>query len=598
MSRGMIALVFAAALGLASRAADCQEGRRGEIAFERNDQVLNWKTDNSGTFRLNDRADFELNSSLSTSLNMTTGSAEDRWYDTVNNRAVLDYRLSDRFELSLKAREEWNRDTMSRLGKSLLTTDGGAEIKYRPFRSLVLNADVGQLYDRRFENTDSGAIFKSGVRYDREGEGAFDVFVNGTGETSNLKRVRDAFNGVGRLQYRKSGVIMGLELTDDFNRRGYFSDIDRSTIERRIRREQTLALTASRGNVNDITGSTAFDLSVDLGRRVITDSANDNEKSSKYRNNADGDIKGFSFTAGRRIMNAVTARWGAGYEKNDNGVERLSRRRTQTDVETLGQISFGIGASDSLMFNGWVKRTRIDTPSGVANDRDELKIEGGLLYLRRFSDNFETELDFRVLETHYVNIDVSQSSQNKWMKTYLLSPGVNWTPLSGLRVRHTVNLYANYNSYDFDSDFRPRSNISRRVTSETWVDYLFSDRTRVELGFMFEENDYGLLNTAGDKLPAEDGLKRFGDVKIEYVFTDWLTLIPGYVYSIRRDWTVSNEGTEPLRREVDQTYAIDCRLFGGGRGAMLISAKRIVRKTVRYPLRIRNYITMTIRYEL
>jgi len=575
-----------------------QEGRRGEVVFERNDKVLNWKTDNSGSFRLSDKVDFTLDSSLSTSLNMTTGSARDRWYDRVNNRAVLDYRISEKFELGLNAREEWNRDTMSRLGKSLLTTNGGATLRYRPVDALVLNADLGQMYDRRFENRDSGVVFKGGFGYDGEPLDAMVLTVDGSGETSNLKRSRDVFSGKGRLSYRTNDVTYGLALTDDFTRRGYFSDIDRSTIEKRRRHEQTLALMMTRGDFNSLGEKAALELSIDLGRKIITDSANDNEKSSKYKNNADGGVKGFSFRAGKRLLRRVSAQWGVDYGKNKNGVERLNRRRTQTDLETLGQLAFGIGGSDSIQVNGRVKRTRIDTPVGVANDRDELKLEGGVLYLRRFSERFETALDFRVLETHYVNIDVSQSSQNKWMKTYLLSPSLIWSPRREMRVRHTVNLYANYNDYDFDSDFRPRSNISRRVTSETWVDYTASDRTRIQAGVMFEENDYGMLNSGGDKLPAEEGLKRFCDVSVEYVFTDWLTLRPSYVYSIRRDWTLSEDRTTPLRREVDQTYGLECRLFSRKNGSIMLSARRIIRKTVRYPLRIRNYITMTLRYEI
>ncbi|MCD6308963.1 MAG: hypothetical protein J7M24_08220, partial [Candidatus Latescibacteria bacterium] len=538
-----------------------QEGRRGEVVFDRNDKVLNWKTNNSGSFRLSDKADFTVDSSLSTSLNMTTGSARDRWYDKVDNRAALDYRISEKFEIGFNAREEWNRDTMSRLGKSLLTTNGSANLRYRPIKALVLNADLGRMYDRRFENHDSGIVFKGGLGYDGKPLSGMEMTVDGSGETSSLKRSRDVFSGKGRLSYRRNEVTYGLALTDDYTRRGYFSDIDRSTIEKRRRREQTLALMMSRGDLNNLGDNTALDLSIDLGSKIITDSANDNSKSSKYKNNADGGVKGFSFLAGKRLLRRISARWGVDYSKNKNGVERLNRRRTQTDLETLGRLAFGIGGSDSIQVNGWVKRTRIDTPVGVANDRDELKLEGGVLYLRRFSERFETELDFRVLKTHYVNIDVSQSSQNKWMKTYLLSPSLVWSPRRGTRVRQTVNLYADYNAYDFDSDFRPRSNISRRVTSETWVDHAVSDRTRVQAGVMFEENDYGLLNSAGDKLPAEEGLKRFGDVSVEYVFTDWLTLRPSYIYSIRRDWTLSEDRTTPLRREVDQTYGLECRLF-------------------------------------
>ncbi|GAG36776.1 unnamed protein product, partial [marine sediment metagenome] len=243
---------------------------------------------------------------------------------------------------------------------------------------------------------------------------------------------------------------------------------------------------------------------------------------------------------------------------------------------------------------GRIKRTRIDTPQGFPNDRDELKVEGRILYSRYFADNFKTSLDFRVLETHYVNIDVSQASQNKWIKTYMLSPSLEYAPLEMLTVSHVVNIYANYMDYDFDSPFMPRSNISRKVSSESWIDIKLSHKTSVLMGAMFEENDYGRLNSEGSKIPAEEGLRRFGDIEVNYIFTNWLTLSPHYVYAVRHDWSMVENSKEQIRREIDQTYGINCQLFKHENGSFDIKIQRIIRKTARYPVRIRNYITMSL----
>ena len=182
------------------------------------------------------------------------------------------------------------------------------------------------------------------------------------------------------------------------------------------------------------------------------------------------------------------------------------------------------------------------------------------------------------------------------MKTYLLSPALVYSPTGMLTVSHKVNLYANYITYDFDSVFSPRSNISRRITSESWIDLAFSSNTLLKMGVMFEENDYGKLDSEKNKIPSEEGLRRFGDISVEYRFADWLTLSPNYVYAVRHDWSIEGDMSSSLRREIDQTYGLDCLLFRRENTSAIIRLKRIIRNTRRYSTRIRNYITATLNY--
>lgn len=571
--------------------------RRGETTFDRNDQVLTWKTENRGAYTLNSKAGLKFDSILSTSLSMASGdNVKDRWYDNAYNNAELSYLFSDRIDLSFKAAEDWNRDTMSRLGKSLMTTNVDGGITYRAGRGLVLNGSAGHIYDSRFDNHDSGGRFGGGLRYTASPMRHLSFEMTGNGEKTLMKRSRDMYLGMGKLTYARNDFAVSLRINDDSDVRGYFSDIDRSSIEKRKRQEQNIVFSLGRGDMTALSDRTAYELMLNLGRKLIHDTANDDERSSKYQNNSDGDENGFGFRIGKSIARRVTTTWSMDYANVDNGVERLSRKRTQTDVGTAGSVFFGVSRADSLEISGMIKRTRIDTPVGVTNDRDELKFETGMTWRRYFNSFFETALDFRVLETHYVNIDVSQSAQNKWMKTYLLSPSLEFFPSRSLKIEHTVNVYANYITYDYDQDFSPRSNISRRVTSESWIDYAVSGDALVRMGMMFEENDYGLLNSKGDKLPAEEGIKRFGDVSVEYRFADWLVLVPSYIYAIRRDWTVSENSVSTIRREVDQTYGFSCRLFKNENGGVDLSFRRIVRTTAKYPVRIRDYITMRLTY--
>lgn len=575
------------------------EPKLGEMSFRQNDRVLTWRTMNTVRIHPADRVTINVDSNLSSSLNQATGSAyKDRWYDSVFNQAGLDYRLSEELILGVSAREDWNRDTLSKYGKSLLTTNVDGTVKYRPSRDLGITGGIGRLYDRRFENEDEGTSVNGKVVYDGNPYRNVYTTVNVGGTTSTLKRSNDRLRLRSDIVYthRLANIALGFE--DSRRSRGYYSDIgERKNIEERDRIEQNLTLLLARGSFMNARKKTAMAIDIGLGKKRVDDSANNLRESSKYRKNSRGTIRDFNLRIARGLARRVLADVTAGYVRNDNAVENSRYSRTQTDVSLRGRMGIGIGRADSVSVNGWIKRTRIDTPAAILNDRDELKYETGIHHSHRFTNNFQTGLDFRVLETHYVNIDASQSSQNKWIKTYQFSPSLVYTPARAARVRHTVNVYANSMDYDFETGAVLRSNITRRVSSETWVDTAISPRTRIILGFMFEENDYGSLDGEGRKLPIEEGIRRFGNISIEYAVAEWVVVTPVYEYKIRRDTNVDLHRL--IRREVDQTYGMKCELFQDEHGeyAVVISARRIIRKTEKYPVRIRDYITLTMKYE-
>ena len=582
--------------------------REGEITFRRSDRMFNWQTTNSGLFDLSDKFGLKLNSRMSTQLNMQTGSGvKDRWYDDIRNNAELIYTATEKIDVSFLADERWNKDTMNTTGKSLLSTNFGGRARYTRSKNNWFEGEIENTYDTRFDNIDKGSTAKGKIRYSGlplKSIGNFKTKVNIDGDKSNMKRASNRLSFNGDMSYDHDLANVTVKLNDIRTMRGYYSVAGRDdekngdSVEQRERLIQNIELNVSRGFMGHRLYEKNVEVIMDVGRERTDDSANDNPNSSKYHNNSKINMMKFSLRAARKIGKKVFVGYQAEYSKDDKDVEKQIRSRIQTNVVTRGDLVLIPGASDSLTFFGRIWRTRIDTPLGVPNDRDELKIEGGAVYNHRFSNNFHTALDFRVLETHYVNIDVSQSSQNKWMKTYLFSPSVVYIPASFLSIRHDVSIYANHINYDFDDSPVVRSNITRRVVSETWVDADVSSRTRVTLGFMIEDNDYGKLNSKGLQLPVEEGTKRFGDISVEYRLTDWLVCIPRYIYYIRKDWETARNRYDLYRREVDQTYGIRCKLFNNRTNNydFEIGAKRIVRKTITRLPRIRNYINMTLRY--
>jgi hypothetical protein len=585
------------------------EGRTGSVVFERNDRLLTWQNANSGSFSLRPDVHFSFENALSTSLSMTSGSTlPDRWYDRVFTSARVDYDLTERLGLNVNMREEWNKDTMSRLGNSFLTADYGGTLSYRPFSGFDARGTVGRIHDRRYENRDDGTTASGDIRYAGTPVGSLrnlTTMVEVSGGTSTMKRTNDTAHIRSAVAWENPVMNVAAEYTDNSAVRGYFAESrsesgveERKDIEQRTTTDRTMTLRLFRGVLSEVQAAPAFEMRMNIGGRQVTDSANDKDPSSpKYHTNSQGNLKDFSVRYGGSLGKLFRGEWESGYSRDENNVQRAVRSRTQTDVSTRGSLTVLLSRSDSLAVIGWIKRMRIDTPREVHNDRDELKIESGTKYTRRLGDTCNMALDFRLLKTHYVNIDVTQSSQNKWMNTYQLSPSFLYRPFPELNIRHEVGLQANYIDFDFDRGANPRSTITRRVSSETWVTGELTAGTDVIAGVMFEDNDYGRMNLRGNRIPAEEGIRRFLDLSVRYVYARWLILVPRYVYAIRKDRSVERGTLE--RREIDQTFGMDIRLFENNRGDghdCVMGLKRIVRYTLRNAPEVRNYITITLTY--
>ncbi len=424
------------------------------------------------------------------------------------------------------------------------------------------------------------------------------------GGTSTLRRANDSARIRSAVVWVSPFANMRMEYSGNRAIRGYFAESksatgvsERKDIEERTNIDQGLSWNLSRGSFGSAGGTIRLNSGWDSGHEDHRYGQRQRPMSPKYHTNARGKVRDAALRTGVPLGRFLRGEWEMSYSKNANDVQRAIRSRTQTDVSTRGSLDVILSPVDSLTLTGWIKRSRIDTPEVVHNDRDELKIESETHYMRRWGDTFNTALDFRLLETHYVNIDITQSSQNKWMKTYQLAPSFLFEPASSFRIRHEAGLQADYIDFDFDSKSVPRSTITRRVSSETWVKSVLFTGTEMNAGFMLERNDYGKLSHRGGRIPVEDGIRRFLDLSVRYEFARWIIFVPQYVYAIRKDRSIERGTLE--RREIDQTYGMDIRLFENARGDghdCVVGVKRIVRRTLREAPQVRNYITMTFTY--
>ena len=166
MARSLTTILVVVAAGTVISCCAEAQMKRGTVGFERNDRVLTWRTVNNGDFELSGNMGLHLESMLTTSLNQRTGSdVEDRWYDKVYNEAELDYVFNDKVDVTFSANEDWNKDTMNTLGKSLLNTNFGGLLHYSPTKSMSFGGGLEHTYDTRFDNVDKGTTAKGEFEY-------------------------------------------------------------------------------------------------------------------------------------------------------------------------------------------------------------------------------------------------------------------------------------------------------------------------------------------------------------------------------------------------------------------------------------------------
>jgi hypothetical protein len=155
---------------------------------------------------------------------------------------------------------------------------------------------------------------------------------------------------------------------------------------------------------------------------------------------------------------------------DDTQFNSLSSIENNKDVSTgittlISETILRVSQLDSLFANFLFSILRSDTPSDQNyDDYDELLVLGGIRYERRLSRIFNAGILFRTHQQHTVNLKSQVSAQNRWFRSYSLSP------YFFLRVKDffyspRFEVLANYTIYDYDELFSQKNSKSFRQIS-------------------------------------------------------------------------------------------------------------------------------------
>jgi hypothetical protein len=143
-----------------------------------------------------------------------------------------------------------------------------------------------------------------------------------------------------------------------------------------------------------------------------------------------------------------------------------NNKDVSTGITTLtSETILRISRLDSLFANFLFSILRSDTPSDQNyDDYDELLVLGGIRYERRLSRVFNAGILFRTQQQHTVNLKSQVSAQNRWFRSYSLSPYFHLS-FKDFLYSPRFEVLANYTIYDYDDLFSQKNSKSFRQIS-------------------------------------------------------------------------------------------------------------------------------------
>lgn len=217
--------------------------------------------------------------------------------------------------------------------------------------------------------------------------------------------------------------------------------------------------------------------------------------------------------------------------------------------------------TDSVLIFSALQRFRYDTPDpDNFDDRDELRFRIDLQERHTFSSELSLQLSLNLNFIHYVYIFGEKSADNNWTRIIRFSPSVKWQPSPKLRIVHSVEVLANYVSYDYETLLLgTRSFLYRKLRMEdsSWV--ALTPRTKVHVHYRLEldENGKFIWNHWLEQKLIDRHSETITLLLDHQLWKKW-HIGPGYFYYRRRGYRYMSETDGTTGKEI----SIDFRNHG------------------------------------
>jgi len=179
-----------------------------------------------------------------------------------------------------------------------------------------------------------------------------------------------------------------------------------------------------------------------------------------------------------------------------------------------------------------------------------------------------------VRQDHLVYVKAEMSANNRWIRSYQVTPRLSFTPLPGLLWTQSYILRADYNLYDFETSARNNNLLLRSAAfqdslrlgatgREDCLLLFFGGQIQSQGPYLYEaaSKRYGYYTS------QENSRYSFGLQAVHVLFRNRLKLTPGYSYERRRntEFLPDTSYTKLLPNELSRVIVQELSLGAEGR---------------------------------
>ena len=224
-------------------------------------------------------------------------------------------------------------------------------------------------------------------------------------------------------------------------------------------------------------------------------------------------------------------------EKQNNTGLNTDSDALQSNIRT--NVFYNISPMDQVKLKFTLAKYQFDTPDSVNNndDRDELRMFGGIEYLRQFSPVLYFGIEAYINFFHQVYIFKERSANNNWNRIFRLGSFVEYRGSNFNNILRN-EILANYTVYDFEEQFsQSQSFIFRKYILEDSLSFAVLPRLKTGFNGRYEFEDKGSFfksEFAQQILQSTETI--YLDLFLRFINVYLLDFYSGFAFYYRNDW--------------------------------------------------------------
>jgi hypothetical protein len=540
---------------------------------------------------------------------------EDKWKDQSDLTLLLSRDLSRFFSISLIGKSYFFSDKQTGYVNDIKNNVIGLGTTYIN-KNFQIPLQLGVIEDQRYERKDSGIQYQFGMNAPHFDLDEYINTFNMTYEMEDLEKRKNTTFTISYLVNRQfqPGTSDSLRLTSNQMRRDYYVSAS-GEIESREEKSQT----AENSLIYRISNGLFCRIHGALSARQLHISRIENPGKEQNHEREDFNAYGaididFKTSSSWSNISFNYAAQDQKYRVTKDGsalsvYSGLSLIKAPDNESAYTTLSFQSGwrffSRDSLHLTAYLQRFRYDTPDPENyDDRDELRIQFALNEFHRFSSVLSMCIKCNVNLLHFVYIFGEKSADNNWTRIFRLNPEINWSPSPNWKWKQSVEVLANYISYDFESILPSiKSFLYRKFRLEESLESKVSQKLSFQLMYRLELDENGKF--LWDDWMEQKLVDRYShtfQLYLNYSLWNSLTIQPGYTYYSRKGYKYIPYNIFEIQKDIQidfQNYGPSIAInYVSNRLRLNLTASKLATETLHLQKQILNRFNLKLSWAI